>query len=155
MKELLEAFSIDQILLFIVLLAAAFKGVVTFWDWLYGWIRSKFDKNYINKKNTEDLHQKITEITEMTLKQQDQIDNLTKSLQCLIESDKDDIKSWIVEKHHHYCYEVGSVDYYILESIERRYDHYKKEGGNSYIGTLMEELRALPKTNVREENQHN
>ena len=91
----------------------------------------------------------------MTQKQQAQIDNLTKSLQCLIESDKDDIKSWIVEKHHKYCYEVGSVDYYILESIERRYDHYKKEGGNSYIDTLMEELRALPKTNVREENQHN
>lgn len=155
MKELLEAFSIDQVLLFIVLLAAAFKGVVTFWDWLYDWIRSKFDKNYINKKNNEDLHQNIMEITEMTQKQQDQIDNLTKSLQCLIESDKDDIKSWIVEKHHHYCYEVGSVDYYILESIERRYDHYKKEGGNSYIDTLMEELRALPKTNVREENQHN
>ena len=153
MKELLEAFSIDQILLFIVLLAAAFKGVVTFWDWVYDWIRGKFDKNYINKKNIEDLHQKITEITEMTLKQQDQIDNLTKSLQCLIESDKDDIKSWIVEKHHHYCYEVGSVDYYILESIERRYDHYKKEGGNSYIDTLMEELRALPKTNIREEKK--
>ena len=67
------------------------------------------------------------------------------ALNLLVESDKDNIKSWIVEKHHHFCYEVGAIDYFSLESIERRFDHYQAEEGNSYVATLVEELKALPK----------
>ena len=153
MKELLANYNIQDILVFVVMLAIAFKSVITFWDWLIDWVNRKFNKSYGKKAEAEQLQNTVNQISEVTAKQQEQIDELYKSLQYLIDSDKDNIKSWIVEKHHHYCYEVGSVDYYILESIERRYEHYKKEGGNSYIDTLMEELRALPKTNIREEKK--
>ena len=85
-----------------------------------------------------------------------------KSVNILVNSDKDSIKSWIVEKHHHFCYEIKAIDYYSLESIERRYEHYKQEEGNSYVATLMEELKALPKieseliknTMMKEEKHH-
>ena len=153
MKELLANYNIQEILVFVVMLAIAFKSVITFWDWLIDWVNRKFNKSYGKKAEAEQLQSTVNQISEITAKQQEQIDELYKSLQYLIDSDKDNIKSWIVEKHHKYCYEVGSVDYYILESIERRYDHYKQEGGNSYIDTLMEELRALPKTNIREEKK--
>ena len=63
-----------------------------------------------------------------------------------IESDKDDIKSWITEKHHFYCYERKWIDDYSMDCIEKRYGHYKDEGGNSFIEELMNELRSLPKT---------
>ena len=153
MKELLANYNIQDILVFVVMLAIAFKSVATFWDWLVDWCNRKFNKHYGEKTEQIELQNAVNQISEITARQQEQIDELYKSLQYLIDSDKDNIKSWIVEKHHKYCYEVGSVDYYILESIERRYDHYKQEGGNSYIDTLMDELRALPKTNIREEQE--
>ena len=67
-------------------------------------------------------------------------------LEMIIESDKDDIKSWITEKHHFYCYERKWIDDYSMDCIEKRYRHYKDEGGNSFIEELMNELRSLPKT---------
>lgn len=73
-------------------------------------------------------------------------EQLTKTLDILFESDKDDIKSWIVEKHHFYCYEKGYIDDQMMDCLERRYSHYLDEGGNSYIHTLMEELRRLPRS---------
>lgn len=65
----------------------------------------------------------------------------------LIESDKDDIKSYITREHHYFCYKIGWIDDFSLDCIEKRYKHYTDEGGNTFIGGFMEELRALPKSN--------
>ena len=81
----------------------------------------------------------------MTNSQEERMNKMSKALDLLVESDKDNIKSWIVEKHHHFCYEVGAIDYFSLESIERRYDHYQAEDSNSYVATLVKELKELPK----------
>jgi hypothetical protein len=62
-----------------------------------------------------------------------------------VDSDKDDIKAFITDKHHYFCYERKWIDDYSMDCIERRYSHYKDEGGNSFIATLMDELKALPK----------
>ena len=64
----------------------------------------------------------------------------------LIESDRDDIKSFITREHHRFCYQVGWIDDFSLDCIEKRYKHYKNEGGNTFIDGFMEELRALPKS---------
>lgn len=145
MKDLLINYSVDEILIFLVLFALAFKAVATFWDWLWNWLRSKFDKDYKCKEQEQFLKNKVDEIYDLTMDQEKRINDINKSLNLLIESDKDNIKSWIVEKHHYFCYEVKAIDYYTLESIERRYEHYKAENGNSYVETLIKELQALPK----------
>ena len=66
-------------------------------------------------------------------------------IETLIESDKDDIKAYITKEHHYFVYQKGWIDDYSLDCIERRYDHYVAEGGNSFIKGLMEEIRNLPK----------
>lgn len=63
----------------------------------------------------------------------------------LIDSDKDDIKSYITREHHYFCYQVGWIDDFSLDCLERRYQHYEDEGGNSFIAGFMNELRTLPK----------
>ena len=40
---------------------------------------------------------------------------------------------------------MGWIDDFSLDCLERRYQHYADEGGNSFIEGFMEELRALPK----------
>ena len=66
-------------------------------------------------------------------------------LDMLIDSDRDDIKSFITMQHHHFVYEKKWIDDYSMDCLEKRYQHYEDEGGNSYVEHLMIELRSLPK----------
>ena len=65
-------------------------------------------------------------------------------LQDLTDSDMHDIKAWIVGQYQHFYVRQGWIDAYSADTIEKRYEDYKKEGGNSYIATLMEHMRTLP-----------
>lgn len=62
----------------------------------------------------------------------------------LTESDMHDIKAWIVEKYHEFYTVQGWIDAFNAETIDKRYEDYVREGGNSYIDTLMERLHSLP-----------
>ena len=48
------------------------------------------------------------------------------ALYCPIDAKDDDIKSWITEKHHYYCYSQEWIDDYSLDCIERRYKQFDK-----------------------------
>lgn len=150
MQDLLTHYSVSEILIFIVMLAVAFKAVVSFWDWAQDWLGKKFNIKFKKERDQKNLESKMTELQKITMDQETRINKIGDALKLLIESDKDNIKSWIVEKHHHFCYEIKAIDYFSLESIERRYDHYCAESGNSYIATLMEEIKALPKIETAE-----
>jgi hypothetical protein len=76
--------------------------------------------------------------------------DLSELIHILIDSDKDDIKSWITEKHHYFCYDLGYIDDYNYQCIEARYKHYKEENGNTFIDGFMTDIRALPKVSVVE-----
>jgi hypothetical protein len=76
---------------------------------------------------------------------EEKIDKLTQMVELLLTSDRDNIKAYIVEKHHYFCYNRKWIDDYSMDCIEKKYETYKKENGNSYVGDLMKELRALPK----------
>ena len=151
MMSLLEQFSIVQILTFIVLLAAAIKGTITFFDWALVKMKEKVHKD----EKPETLEHKL-DVMEQThcqhidaLKEKDEelqgkLGDLTDKIDLLIDSDKDDIKAWITEQYYLFK-EKGYIDSYSLDCIEHRYSHYKKENGNSFIETLMKEIRQLPK----------
>ena len=79
------------------------------------------------------------------------LDQLTKKVNMLIDSDKDDIKAYITRRHHYFMYQKGWIDDYSLDCIEKRYSHYQDEGGNSFIGSLMQQIRDLPKKKIEEE----
>lgn len=138
MKQLLTTFSISEILLFIVVLAIAVKKLIDFIDWSRQRARQAIkEKDYpleLAKKHDDELN---------NIKQQ--LNLIQKNMSILIQSDKDDIKHSIVKDHHYFCYKLGSIDDFSLDVIERRYSHYKEQGGNSFIDDLMRELRALPR----------
>lgn len=156
MLDLLKNYSVEEIIIFIVLLALAVKEVINFFDWASGRLRSKFTKDNADEQIITELKVQIeglsnqlkdyvngfaSYIEEDSRKQQELRDSIT----LLMESDKDDIKSWITEKHHYFCYEKGYIDDYSLDCIEKRFKHYRDEGGNSFVEDLMNDLRHLPK----------
>lgn len=145
MPELFKTYTLDEIVTFIILLALAIKCIIDLWDWF----KNRFIKKEINKKEKQ---QEILDIINNHDKQiidcKDCLKEITKSIKILIESDKDDIKAWITEKHHYFCYELGYIDDYNLQCIEARYKHYKEEDGNTFIDGFMVDIRKLPIVSV-------
>lgn len=156
MAELITNYSWSEIILFVIAFAAAIKGVVTFWDWGKDRLRKVYDKEdkieeikSLIVENTKQMNE-FSNIQAQTI---DEIQHLKENITNLTASDKDDIKAWITEKHHHFCYDIKYIDDYSLDCIEKRYAHYVDEGGNSFISTLMEEIRNLPKVSDVESKQ--
>lgn len=156
MAELITNYSWSEIILFVIAFAAAIKGVVTFWDWGKDRLRKVYNKEdkieeikSLIVENTKQMNE-FSNIQAQTI---DEIQHLKENITNLTASDKDDIKAWITEKHHHFCYEIKYIDDYSLDCIEKRYAHYVDEGGNSFISTLMEEIRNLPKVSDVESKQ--
>lgn len=149
MKDLVEIYSAQEILLFLVIFASAVKGFVSFWDWGYSRLKQMFKKENDKEQEIDFIqtqfneHIKNYEIMQNT--QNETLRILTDKINLLIDSDKDSIKSFITERHHHFCYDKKWIDDYSLDCIEKRYKYYTDEGGNSFIHDLMKELRALPK----------
>lgn len=149
MDDLITNYSVEQIILFIVSLAVALKAVISFWDWAVERLRKVFNKETKQEKKDEELEK----LKEQQLKMHADMDNMMKSIQLLLDSDKDDIKAWIIDKHHHFCYEKRYIDDYSLDCLERRYDHYIDEGGNHFIHQLMDEIRRLPRVSNVDEHE--
>lgn len=79
-----------------------------------------------------------------TIKISKSITKIDKTVSILIESDKEDIKSYIVSQYHKWM-ELGYIDIYAYETILLRYENYKKEHGNSFVKKLIDELEQLEK----------
>ena len=161
MLEILSAFSVHQIIVYTIMLALASKGGVDFFDWVKEKYQAKFNKDYNKKKDEETLHEyyekcinqhdesikcynalndKIDEFAENI---NQKVGNVEDQVAQLVDSDRNDIKSWIVEKHHELI-KKSWVDDFTMDNIERRFADYVAEGGNSYVEGLVNELRALP-----------
>lgn len=161
MLELLSTFSVDQIVVYTIMLILAIKGGVDLIVWAKGLYQKKFNKDHskLNKqemleqhyenckeqqiesiKKYETLSSKIDSLTETMNTKADKIEAQLKQL---TESDMHDIKGWIVEKHHSLITQEW-VDDFTMDTLEKRYADYVAEDGNSYVESLMTELRALP-----------
>lgn len=151
MQQLIESFSIYEILLFAIILALACKGLIEFYDWARKRLKKVFDKEYNRKDKDEDIQERFDKDEERIKKLEDNqakiinsLDMLELKVDMLIDSDKDAIKSFLTHEHHYYCYIQGWIDDYSLDCCEKRYTHYINEHGNSFIERFMEEIRALP-----------
>ncbi len=152
MLELINNYSLQDILIFLTIFALAIKGVVTFYDWAIERIRKVFHKENMEEKEKNQIqehlkenYENIKQVSEQQQKLQSEINSITDKINLLIKSDRDDIKSFLTREHHYFCYQKKWIDDYSLECCEKRYKHYKDEGGNSFIEGFMEEMRALPK----------
>lgn len=140
MAELLAKYSVEQIIIFIGLLFVAFKEVCDMFDYIKQKGLLWFKAEQKQEQNDNVLQQLV-----------DKIDNIDNQIKILMESDRDDIKSWLVEKYNFYKENpTRPISHHTMDTIEKRYSHYKDEGGNSYIdNTIMPELRRMAKEEQR------
>lgn len=82
------------------------------------------------------LEDSLVELTQICKEQQGEI-------KMLINSDKLSTKAWIKEQHEKWI-SLQCIDSQSLEIICDKFETYTEEGGNSWAGKLVEEIKALP-----------
>ena len=140
MKELFSKYSVDEVVMFIIMLALAIKGLISFIDWAHDRLKQHFNK----ETKVSSVEEQLKQIIENQQALSDKVDGISAQVEILFNSDRDDIKAWITEKHHYFCYKLGYIDDFNLNCIEKRYEHYKEENGNSFVADLMADIRRLP-----------
>lgn len=159
MLDFFGAYTVSQIIIFIIGFTLATKGIWDLIDFFKGKYKQRFDHDYDLKKKEEVLekhYESCKKQHDETMEQYsslnnkldgivDSIEDLTKRVDTLTESDMHDIKQSIVKDYHYFTEKQGWIDDFSMNVIELRYADYKEEGGNSFIDTLVQQLRTLPK----------
>lgn len=150
--SVLKDFPISEILLCIIGVLVLVKWIIEYFDWGHKRTKDKYDQEAVRKKNIEDINEKLNQnsedikmLIEMQKQQNEKIEQQNLRIGLLIDSDKDDIKAFITEKYHYFVEVRGWIDDYSLDCLEKRFQHYRDENGNSFVADLMSEIKRLPK----------
>ena len=141
MIQLFTNYTVSEIIIFFFILLLAIKKIVDFIDWYKKRTRQAVEQADKPAQLKEVIDQHEEQLSDIKT----QLSDIKTAINLLIESDKDDIKQSLTKDHHYFCYKLGSIDDYSLDCMEKRYSHYTDEGGNSFVKTLMEEVRMLPR----------
>lgn len=93
MLELFKTYSIDEIIMFILLLALAVKGILDLYDYFKSRFRKPIDKENNQKEKEEEILNKLEEHEESIGECKKCLNKILNTINILIESDRDDIKS--------------------------------------------------------------
>ena len=161
MISLLSSVSITELFIILCMFALALKEFISIIDFFWGKLKAIFMKGQTEEDKVKKLQEKIDKIEEWQVVHEEtaldikidyngaieelkeQLEKQQKTLDMLVESDRDDIKSWLVQQYHYFM-KLGSIDDFSKDTIEKRATHYFTEGGNSYIEDLLKQIRKLP-----------
>lgn len=104
----------------------------------------EYQKGCDIQEEFKSLHDRFDDLDKRLIAMEGKISSAESRLDDLTSSDMHDIKCWIVDQYQKYYVEQGWIDAFHADTIDRRYEDYLKEGGNSYIETLMNRLHTLP-----------
>lgn len=150
MVELLSTFTGTQVIIFIAMILLAGKELLTAIDFFKKRNKDVIDKEYEEKDEKEEILERLKDIS-LKIETHNQkfddisnrIDKQQETLNALIASDIEDIKSDLVKQYHYFMGKQW-IDDFSLDVVEKRFARYKAEGGNTYIENLVEKLRQLP-----------
>ena len=143
MVQFFQNYTIEATLVFLFMLGTALKQGFELVQYFRNKAVDQVDR-------VRDREQEFTRALEQIAKQNDQLMKINEKIDALLASDKDAIKSWIVMFYKQNKKDPSGLDSMQMDLLERRFSHYKQEGGNSYIDNLMQELREI--YNNKEDN---
>ena len=136
MVQFFQNYTIEATLVFLFILGTALKQGFELVQYFRNKTVSHVDKVREQEKTLE-------KVIDNMQQQQKQLQSITDKIDELLASDKDSIKSWIVMLYKQYKKYPSGLDSMQMDLLERRYSHYKKQGGNSYVDNLMQDLREI------------
>lgn len=155
LSQLLSQYSIETLIILVVTMAIAFKFLSELIEYFYEKLKAYFNHQSIkDRKHSEimeslsDVRKELSSLSVKINEQSEEIKQLQEHEKLTMERLQENSRSYIIDKHHYFCYEIKAIDDLNLQSLERRYLYYKAAGGNSFIDGLMEEIRELPRINL-------
>lgn len=163
MIELFKSYSVSEIIIMIVMICFAIREFFTFFDWCKNRKKEALSESLEEEQTKHNIRDQITEMNEIFSEKEkrfqakkeeindefknfrEDLNTLKKQISLLLDSDRDEIRAYILEKHHFFCYQQKWISDYDLDCLEKRYSHYLQEKGNSYVSKLIDEIRELPK----------
>lgn len=143
-QTLLEQFDLATVLTVLLFSFFAILEVMRGIDYFKGKKKDQTKEEQNKEQRLEELEVKENDNESAIQSVQLDLTNIKESVNLLVESDKDDIRAWITEKYHYFT-DLGYIDDFTLDCIERRFKSYKQEGGNTYIDGMMSTIRKLPR----------
>ena len=172
---LFSNYSFEQLFIAIIVALIVTKLLIELWKYFYDKFRNHFGMknkkelwensttetlgNISNKidnleKTSKERGQRLKTVEKEIIenrkrdeKMSRQLDELTDDMKLVHERLQENTRSFLIDAHHKFCNEIQGIDDQSLQSMERRYLYYKTAGGDSFIDTLMEEVRELPRIN--------
>ena len=162
---LFTQYSVEELILLIIIVLFVLKALNEIFSYFYEKLKSHFGIETEKEQWKDDLMNKLQSIEDeikilenqnkKTHQHQKELDSTVALVQ---ERLQENTRSYLIDAHHKFCYEVKAIDDLNLQAMERRYLYYKTAGGNSFVDNLMDEVRLLPKINfytgVIDENQN-
>ena len=158
--EYLSNYSLTELLILIIICILAIKEGITLFDWFKSRFRKASRKAYEEQREHDRIEEEIEDLNKFYdekkvvddgfAKVNERFKKIEELIEMLIESDKEDIKSFITAQHHRFVYEEEWIDDYSMACLEKRFAIYEREHGNSFVLGLINELRALPKRPPRD-----
>lgn len=145
-----ENYSFAESFIFIITILIGAKILSSLFEWVY----ETLDKYFLNKtqKNEviEDLKQEQKNVVTELKKINEKLSTVEEQIRIVTNRLQENSKSYIIDKHHYFCHQIKAIDDFSLQSLEIRYMYYKSEGGDTYIDGLMQEVRELPKIDMKD-----
>lgn len=101
---------------------------------------SNSDQANLHKEFNEfkdEIHGKVNDIG-------DSIDHVSSTAEFLMNADKEDKKAFIIGQYNQFVMEEGKIDIYSKDTLEKIYDIYLKENGDTFVASMMTSIRNLP-----------
>lgn len=144
MLDLFSNYSVGDVIIFIVIIALAVKEFLSLCDFFFKKLDDKFTGRYKSKSDKQKLYEEIENLTNMMKEVQDTQKQSQEIMNVLVQSDIEDIRSWVVRQYHYFKKNPElKIDDFEMDCIEKRFQCYEKEGGNSYIHDLVDEIREM------------
>lgn len=143
MVQFFQNYTIEATLVFLFMLGVALKQGFELFQYFRNKTFSHVDKI---REQTGTLIKMDESITQQNI----QLMKINEKIDQLLVSNEDSIKSWIVTLYKQRKKDPSGLDSMQMDLLERRFAHYEKLGGNSYIDNLMQELREI--YNNKEDN---
>lgn len=152
---LFAQYSLESIIIFVVVLGLALKGIYELWDYFKRILKERFRQEDYVEETTNSLQEqlvsldnKLDNINLRFDKMDSDFQETKDKLSILEERQQESTRSFLIDSHHKFCYEIQAIDDINLQSIERRYMYYKTAGGNGFVDGLMQDIRQLPRVNI-------
>lgn len=113
--------------------------------------KNEWEKNLAD--SMESMDKKIDKLYDQNKETHMRQDKTEQTLSILQERMQENTRSFLIDAHNKFCYQLKKIDDLNLQSIERHYLYYKTAGGDTFIDQLMVDIRALPRVGVYQLNQ--